>query len=115
MAKARVRYKGLSDVREISAKDLKPHGIDIDKDLVFSRDNRWTINIDLNEGLTEVLRKEGTFTISEFKDDDTVGDDIVAATVFDDSEVAATALNESSGQKSTNPNPGSGSAGTRSK
>lgn len=115
MAKARVYYKGLSDVREITKKDLEPLGIVVDKDLVFERGNNYAMNIDLNEELTEVLKKEGTFRISEIKDDNTIGDDIVTATLSDDSAVAATATNADTKQSSVNPNAGTGSSGTRNK
>lgn len=106
MAKVRVRYKGLSDVREISAKDLKKRGINVDKDLVFSRENGYAMNIDINEELTELLKSEGTFSIKEIKDDNTEGDEFVKATLADDTAVAATAVNTATGQSSTNPNPG---------
>lgn len=105
MAKARVRYKGLSDERIITAEDLKPHGIGVDKDLVFSRANGYAMNIDLNDELTALLRKEGTFTISEIKDDNTTGDDIVKATIADDTAISAKAVNANTGQSSTNPTP----------
>jgi hypothetical protein len=97
MAKARVYYKGFSDVREITAKQLEPLGISIDKDLVFHRGNSFAMNVDLNDELTKVLRNEGTFTISEIKDDSTIGDDIVTATLHDDTQVKADSLNESAG------------------
>lgn len=106
MARAQVRYKGLSDVREISAKDLKKHGVEVDKDLVFSRDNGFKMNIDLNDELEAILRNEGTFTISEIKDDNSVGDEVVKATVADDSATSAKATNVETGQTSTNPNAG---------
>lgn len=100
MAKSRVYYKGLSDVREIKAEHLKPLGINIDKDLVFSRQNGYAMNIDLNDELEKVLRNERTFTISEIKDNNTIGDEIVTATLADDSAVAATATNAETGQTS---------------
>lgn len=106
MATVRVRYKGLSDVRRISQKDLKGHGIDLSDDLVFERKNGWALNIDINDALVDVLRKEGTFTISEIKDDQSVGDDVVKATLADDSAIAAKAVDSTTGQTSTNPNAG---------
>jgi hypothetical protein len=101
MAKARVRYKGFSDERRIDAKDLKPLGIVVSDDLVFNRANGFAMNIQLNDELESVLRKEGTFTISEIKDDGTQGDEIVKASVADDTAVAATAVDTTTGQKSS--------------
>lgn len=100
MAKVRVRYKGFSDVREITSKQLEPHGISVDRDLVFSRENNFAMNIDANDELLEVLKREGTFSVSEIKDDDSSGDELVKASLRDDSAVAATAVNKQTGQKS---------------
>jgi hypothetical protein len=104
MAKARVRYKGFSDVREITAAQLEPLGIHVSADLVFDRSNNFTMVINLNDELTDIFRKEGTFTISEIKDDHTIGDEIVTATLADDTAVAATVVDGDTGQKSHNPN-----------
>lgn len=99
MARARVYYKGLSDVREITAEQLKPLGVEVDRDLVFSRENGYAMNIDLNEELTKILRGEKTFTISEIKDDNTVGEEFVTATLRDDTADAAKALNARAGEE----------------
>jgi hypothetical protein len=106
MAKVRVKYKGFSDVREITQKQLEAIGIGVSADLVFDHSNNHTMVIDINDELTNVLRKEGTFTISEIKDDKTIGDDVVTATIFDDTAVAATLVDGNTGAKTTNPNAG---------
>lgn len=101
MAKVRVRYKGLSDVREITAKQLKPLGIGVSDDLVFHRGNNFALNIDANDELIDILKREGTFTVSKIEDDNTIGDDIIKATMRDDTAVAAVAVNTETGQKSS--------------
>lgn len=111
MANMKVRYKGLSDVRRITKKDLEPHGVVIDRDLEFSRSNNFAMNIDLNDALTAILKNEGTFSITEIKDDGTAGDEVVKATMADDSAVAATAKDADTGQSSENPNAGQTPAG----
>lgn len=66
MALVRVRYKGLSDVRVMSKKDLADAGVGVDGKLEWNRDNRHTVVIDgMSERLEEILRSEGTFTIEE--------------------------------------------------
>jgi hypothetical protein len=106
MAKVRVRYKGLSDRRVFSRKDLEKHGVAVDKDLEFSRTNNYAMNIDINDELTSIFKNEGTFTISEIKDDNTVGDDIVKATIADDTATAAKVTNTNTGQTQENPKAG---------
>lgn len=108
MAKAKVRYKGFSDVREFKRKDLAQHGVAVDRDLVFSRQNAFAMNIDLNDELEAILRNEGTFTISEIKDDDQIGGDIVKATVHDDTATADKAVDGNTGQEETNKAKGKG-------
>ena len=116
MAKVRVYYKGLSDVRIISRDDLKRHNIDVSEDLVWDRLGeadggvlkapRLAINIDAPEELIKVLRGEQTFTISEIKDDGSIGDDIVVGKALDESMVAAVVVDGNTGQSDKNPNPG---------
>ena len=111
MAKVRVYYKGLSDVRIISQDDLKRHNIEVSEDLIWDRVGeanggvlrapRIAINIDAPEELIKILRGEQTFTISEIKDDGTVGDDIVVGKALDESAVAAKVVDASTGATST--------------
>lgn len=106
MAKVRVYYQGLSDVREISKKHLADvHGIEVSQDLVWTNE-RPAINIDINDELTAILKREGTFKITEIKDDGTLGDDVISATISDDTVTSATVVNANTGQKSTNPDAG---------
>lgn len=130
MAKVRVYYKGLSDVRIIDADHLKKaHNIEVDQDLVWDRVGkanggvldapRLALNIDAPDELIKVLRGEQTFTISEIKDDGSIGDDIVTGKALDEATVAASVVDGDSGQVDKNPNPGtartSGSSTTTTK
>lgn len=100
MAKMRVRYKGFSDRREMTAKQLGKVGIKVDKDLVFDRYNNFAMNIDLNDELQAILKKEGTFSITEIKDDGTHGEEVVKVTTVDDTANAATVVDGNTGQRS---------------
>ncbi len=98
MARVRVRYKGLSDERIITQKDLEPLGISIDRDLVWAGHGR-ALTIDMTDELEAVLRREGTFSISEIKDDNTAGDEVVKATISDDTVNASEVVDKTTGQK----------------
>lgn len=66
MALSKVRYKGLSDVRVMSQKDLAAAGVGVDRDLRWDPSNRRTIFVeDLSDDLLKIFREEGTFTVSE--------------------------------------------------
>lgn len=66
MALTQVRYKGLSDVREMSKKDLADAGVFLDSGLKFDRTNRHTVYVeDPSDDLLDILKAEGTFNVSE--------------------------------------------------
>lgn len=78
MALTRVRYKGLSDVRIMSKKDLADLGIAVDGDLVWdsvgkarggflkARNDLTGLFIeDPSDELLDLLKQEGTFTVEE--------------------------------------------------
>jgi hypothetical protein len=120
MAKVRVYYKGLSDVRIIGADHLKEaHNIEVSEDLVWDRLGeanggvlkapRLAINIDAPDELIKVLRDNDTFTVSEIKDDGSVGDDIVTGKVVDESTVAAKVVDATTGATSAGKGKSSGS------
>jgi hypothetical protein len=100
MAKVKVRYKGLSDERIIGRKDLADRNISVPKDLVFNQFNFKTMIIDMNDDLEQVLRGEGTFTISAVTDQETDGLEVVEATKLDDTADAAEVRDETTGQRS---------------
>lgn len=86
MALTRVYYKGLSDIREMSKKDLAAAGVGVDGPLRFDRSNNWTVHVDnISDRLVEVLKAEGTFTVTEV-DAETGKNvkDIVKGTSLDD-------------------------------
>jgi len=102
MALYRIRYKGLSDVRSISVKDAEKHGIKLSQDLVWDNQGenvggpvpgikrpknanpRGVVVDGLSDEFLDVLRKEGTFTVTEIKDDNTEGDEIITGEALDD-------------------------------
>lgn len=87
MALMRVRYVGLSDIRAMSADDLRAAGVGVDKDMEWNPQNRHTLIVsDPSEDLLSLFRAEGTFQVEEV-DKETgqkVGDDIVSGKPLDD-------------------------------
>lgn len=102
MAKVRVRYKGISDVREFTRKQLREHGVEVPQDLVFHRGNAWALNIDVNEALEAIFRNDGAFTVSEITDDNQIGEEIITASVVDDTITAGSTADGDTGQVETN-------------
>ncbi len=69
MAIHKVTYVGLSDIREMSQKDLDAAGVGVAADLVWdkTRSGRFpSVYIeDMSERLAEIFVDEGTFTVQE--------------------------------------------------
>lgn len=85
MALIKVRYKGIADVREITAKQLKDNnGVIVDNDMVWNRANGFSVIVDANDRLEEVLREQGHFTISAV--DDAGGEKVVSTASDPDNE-----------------------------
>jgi hypothetical protein len=81
MALIKVRYKGIADVREITAKQLKDNNnVIVDNDMVWHRGNGFSVVVDANDRLEEVLREQGHFTISALTD---AGGETVVSTASD--------------------------------
>ena len=100
MALFKVRYKGLSTKRVLPAKDLKKHGVAVDKDLVFEPANRHTLVLDgLSEPLENILRDDKTFTVSEVKDGGAGEYEVIKGSALDDT--ANTVKDSTTGQTST--------------
>lgn len=103
MSLVKVRYKGLSDVRVMSKRDLASAGVEVDGELRWEPKNHHTVHIDgMSERLEEVLRNEGTFTIEEV--DEETGKTvktIVKGKPVDDT--GATVVDGTTGQTSTSP------------
>jgi hypothetical protein len=78
MALIRVRYKGLSDVREMSQKDLAEAGVSLDSGLRFDHTNKSSgiLIEDPSDRLLEIFRDEGTFQVSH-KDVEAGEDEVV--------------------------------------
>ena len=100
MALIRVRYRGLSDVRIISQKDLKDRGIEVNKDMVWERSNNWALTLDgLSKPMEDLLRGEGHFRIEEVKDDGSEGVIVDVEHRVDDT--GSTVVDATTGAKST--------------
>lgn len=98
MAQMRVRYKGAADTRILSADDLKEHGVNVSKDLVFERKNLWSITMDVPEALENLFRIDGAFRL------EAVTDEGSTETVHDGDktdDTGTTVVDETTGQKST--------------
>jgi hypothetical protein len=85
MTLTKIRYKGLSDIREMSKKDLAAAGVGVDGDLRFHAGNRHTVFVeDISDALLEVLKAEGTFTVTKDADKPEGGEDIIKGQALDD-------------------------------
>lgn len=73
MSVHKVEYKGLSDVRRMSKKDLNDAGVGVDNDLEWNRftmGRRPVLYVEnISDRLREVLKDEGTFTVTEVKEE----------------------------------------------
>lgn len=97
----KIRYKGLSDVREMSQKDLNDAGVDgIGEDgLVFRRENYWTQTVEsLSDRLRDILETEGSYTIEEVDEGGNAVQKIADGEVKDDT--ADKVIDETTGQVS---------------
>jgi hypothetical protein len=64
----KVRYLGIADIRTITVAEWAGAGVTVDKDAVWSIWNRFTLVLDLNERMEEILRGEGHFSLSAVTD-----------------------------------------------
>lgn len=91
MSLHRVQYKGLSDIREMSKKDLKDAGVDVGASLVWDKTRNGRLPSvylqDISDRMMEILKEEGTFTVTEI-DQETMqeqgGEPIVVGEALDD-------------------------------
>lgn len=100
MSLIKVRYKGLSDVREITKKQWASVGVVVDSDTVWDRSNGWAVVVDSNERLEEVLREQGNFQISAL--DDAGGEKIVARALDPNAEEGDVVVDGDTGQAEVN-------------
>lgn len=61
--KHKVVYLGSSDVRTISKGDFKQNGFTIQKDLVWNRENEFTLELSLPDNALEFLRSQPEFGV----------------------------------------------------
>lgn len=68
MATMKVKYVGLSDIREITVNQLAAVGVTVDRDMVWTRRTILDPIVYLespSDELLEVLKAEGTFVVEE--------------------------------------------------
>lgn len=105
MALVKVRYKGLSDIREMSKKDLAAAGVGVDGDLYWEpRVGKREVFIeDPSDRLMEIFKDEGTFTVTDVSDGDDKPEDeaIIKGEALDDT--GNTVRDLTTGQESVRP------------
>lgn len=91
MAKALVRYVGMSDFRTLEAEQVKrDHGIMLNSDMVWRRNQ--ALVVDMGPEFEQLLRDQGHFQISEYTDEGREGETISVAT--DPERVAETVVDK---------------------
>ena len=97
----KIRYKGLSDIREMSADDLKAAGVEdaVGDGLLFRRENYWTQTVEtLSDRLRDILETEGSYSIEEVNDSGESVQVLAEGAVTDDT--GNTVVDETTGQVS---------------
>jgi len=113
----KVVYKGLSDIREMTKKQLAEVGIGMEGDLVWDKTksgHRPVVFIeDISDELLHIFKNEGTFTVTEVNDRGAeVGDEpVIQGAVLDDT--GRVVRDGTTGQESVKPE-GSGTSTTGS-
>lgn len=106
MSLHRVVYKGLSDIREMSKKDLKAAGVEVGATLRWDKTTHGrrpaVILQDISDRMLEIFQEEGTFTVTEI-DEETMqeqgGEPIIVGNAIDDT--GAVVVDGTTGQRST--------------
>lgn len=101
MSLIKVRYKGLSDVREMSKKDLAAAGAGVDGTMRWDANNRKTLFVrNPDDRLLEIFKAEGTFQVEEVSEDNLndVRATIIEGEALDDT--GQTIVNGVTGQRS---------------
>lgn len=66
MALTKIRYKGLSDERIMTRKELGDAGYTVDKGLHFHRGNHWAQVMDSpTDEFLDMLKRDGNFTVED--------------------------------------------------
>ena len=103
MALMQVRYRGLSDFREMSKEDLAGAGVHVDSDLRWNRLGSVYIE-DPSEDLLALFQREGTFDVSEVDAQGRPeGDLIIKHEAVKADDTGATVKDGVTGQVSTKP------------
>lgn len=102
----RVEYKGLSDIREMSKKDLEAAGVSVGATLRWDKTThgrRPAVYLqDISDRMLEILKEEGTFTVNEI-DEETMqeqgGNPIMVGEALDDT--GSIVVDGTTGQRSS--------------
>ena len=98
----KIRYKGLSDIRHMSAEDLKAAGVEdsLSEDgLMFRRENYWTQTTEtMSDRLRDILETEGSYSIEEVNESGESVKKLAEGQVTDDT--GNTVVDETTGQVS---------------
>lgn len=79
MALTKIRYKGLSDERTMTKKELGDAGHAVDNGLHFHRGNAWTQYMESpSDDMLAMLKSDGNFTVTDADAGDADGATIVA-------------------------------------
>lgn len=112
MAVHKVTYKGLSDIREMTKKQLADVGIGMSGDLVWDKTkqgvNPHIFIEDASDELLKVFKDEGTFTVQEV---DAKGNDVGNAPVMKGAaldDTGSTVVDKTKGTTSTRSSQGTG-------
>jgi len=102
MSVVEVRYKGLSDVREMSKKDLADAGVTVDGPLRWEPKNGWKVHVENpSDRLLEIFKTEGTFSVSEVDAKGAKGRSLVKDDPSKSDDTGSTVVDGSTGQKSS--------------
>ena len=102
MARMTVRYVGIADERRITARDLEGVGVDasaLPTPLVWSRQNGFRVDMDVDDLLEEVLKGEGHFTLSAATDS---GEERLQVNADDPDNEGDTLVDGDTGDSTTN-------------
>ena len=116
MSLVKVRYKGLSDIREMSKKDLADAGVGVDGDLRWARPGNgpWGVHNVVyvenpSDELMEVFKMEGTFTVTDVSEEGAPeGEPIITGQALDDT--GSFVRDNTTGQESVKQDSGSNPA-----
>lgn len=95
MALTKIRYKGLSDERIMSKKDLGDAGFPMSDGLRWDRKNLWTQFVDSpSDEFLDMLKRDGNFTVSDAEAGEGEGKAILMADPAKADDTGRTVINK---------------------